>query len=135
MRARLVQCLCPERHCIAAIVAHPDSAIEGDPTYQDNAALVDSLQCAVRAMLQGDADIPGVIGKGAHIRNYCDICGADAETWTFEVRHTQDRPTWDAIKAEVEKLERAQRDTLAFLTAAGVTYHARLEAHRKANKN
>lgn len=138
MRARIAQCLCPDRHCIAAVVAHPRTEDPADSEYQDNDALIAGLQETILTMFQGYLP-KGLLGEqveaGAYVRRYCEICGADALTWRFEVAYTQDRPDWDSILKESQGLQRAQQQTAKLLREAGVSYQGKLEAAQKASEN
>lgn len=145
MRARIVQCLCPERHCIAAIVAHPNSEDPGNTNYKDDAALIRALQISVFTLLGGDVaalggtplpkEIERAIERGGAIRPYCELCGADMAEWRFEIQHTQERVDFAEIMSEITALEEAQKETARLLHATGLSFRARLEAARKASKN
>lgn len=67
---KLCQCLCPERHCIMACAAE----IKGEIT---EAQLQKTLSEAIDALI-----------RDKKINSHCGLCGAEKETFTFEVKDT-----------------------------------------------
>jgi hypothetical protein len=98
MTPKLVQCLCPSRHCILAL------AFRDIP---DDTA-VELLQSQVSAALGSTGFNP-----------YCGLCGASADKWIYEVGVLKEK---DWVKAVTQLVagELAQRRTAALLKSAGL---------------
>jgi hypothetical protein len=111
MKVRIVQCLCPARHCIVAIAYEPGKSTAPDPDSPDLRTVLTRenasghLRRRVELLLAMQAMNP-----------YCGICGA--REWTYE-----DRPTGFETMAEamphLEKSEAEQRQTAALLKRHG----------------
>jgi hypothetical protein len=108
---RIVQCLCPARHCIVAIAYEPGKSTAPDPDSADLRTLLTTenasghLRRRVELLLALKAMDP-----------FCGICGA--REWTYE-----DRPTGFETLAEamphLEQSETAQRVTAAHFNRHG----------------
>jgi hypothetical protein len=96
----LAQCLCPNRHTIAAVA---DAGPQED--------MVAGLRAAVRACLQ------------TTLNPWCGICGAIAETWTYEVGVTRFKTMAEAERV-LNAEEAAQQAIAEILKAQGRTYDA-----------
>lgn len=98
-RPKLVQCLCPQRHCISAI-----AFLNID---DEHAAAM--MQAALRELLD------------AHRLNpWCGLCGAKAETWCYEVATL--KAEWDEAVEELKASARAQCETADYLKSIGLAY-------------
>jgi hypothetical protein len=79
-RVWIAQCLCPHRHCIAAVVGEADSQAEAENE------LIGKLK----------EGIDQLMAPGAGGNPWCGICGAERETWHNEVGRTRWRSMADA---------------------------------------
>jgi hypothetical protein len=91
-RVWIAQCLCPQRHCILA--AADEAAGESDA----RATILSPLRERV-AMLIADRAI----------NPRCGICGATAETWTYEVGRTR----WATLVEAMPVLTSTEADMIA----------------------
>lgn len=97
-KVKLVQCLCPERHCITAIA------------FQDlpESEAISKLQSIV------DSSIASSL-----INPWCAICGS--RKWHYEVGKTR-FSTMEEAEPELAKTEVEQRKTIALLKSLGLTF-------------
>jgi hypothetical protein len=87
-RVWIVQCLCPARHCIAAVTAEADSIEGARPIERELRRQLDEMMIA-----------------GA-INPWCGLCGAERPTWRYETARTR-----FATMAEAQpELERSQAE-------------------------
>ena len=95
MTVWIVQCLCPDRHCIlaAADVADGADAAEGQ--------IAEPFRDTVRAMLRDGA-----------INPWCGLCRAPAFSWRYECRRTK-FATMAEAQPEFARLEAEQAATRA----------------------
>jgi hypothetical protein len=101
MKVWICQCLCPQRHCIAATAAEAEDRDEAERT--------------VEATLREELD--GMFGR-LGLNPWCGLCGAPRDRWVFELART----VWNSM-AEAEPVLReaglAQRVAAALLGDLG----------------
>lgn len=111
MILRLVQCLCPSRHCIIAIPYEPGlSSAQWDASSDitlTEANAADYVQRIVARMIESGA-----------INPWCGICKARIETWRYEDALTKFR-TYEAAAAGLAKAQEANRIARALLGQSG----------------
>lgn len=83
---RIVQCLCPERHCIMA-AAYEAEADEVDPLMKRGLKMRIAELVTMRVL-----------------NPVCGLCGASVETWSFEDRASKYR-TLEEARPHLEELE------------------------------
>jgi len=122
MKARIVQCLCPQRHALLAIV------IDNSEFSDDQ--LIAAMHVCVDALIAGRGkEIPGMPAE--RINPWCGMCGAPRLDWTIELQWTKNFETWqDAIDA-LRDCEARQLVGAAIADMLGVTY----DAQRKREMN
>lgn len=76
MTFKVVQCLCPDRHVIAAMIFEEDIAIDRALGYVDD---------AIAGATKGDPDMLRVLGLSSPLDPECATCGAKRESWTLEL--------------------------------------------------
>jgi hypothetical protein len=110
MKVRIVQCLCPKRHCILAIAYKPGVSTAPDPDSPDLRTLLTRenasghLRRRVELLLAMKAMDP-----------YCGLCGA--REWTYEDASTRFETLAEAMP-HLEQSEAEQRATAAFLRSS-----------------
>lgn len=101
MSVRIVQALCPARHCILAISG------EGER---------DELTVLLRKAVELAVD-------SKTFNPWCGLCGAPAATWTYEAGVTRFTSMEDA-QPELKRMEADQLATKAAMIASGRAYDA-----------
>lgn len=108
---KLVQCLCPARHCILALAFREDVP---------DADAIAHMQVTIRAAL-GDRPIDETLRKAfgfmQQLNPWCGLCGAKAETWMYEVAILREQ-NWDKTVLELLESEQAQIASAEFLRRA-----------------
>ena len=97
---RLVQCLCPARHCIVAVAFAPGT------DFRDDREAILWLQARVEKMLAGGGDV---------MNPWCGICRAAADRWRYEVAGTRFgtlEEAWPALKL-AEAMQRHTAEVMA----------------------
>lgn len=90
---RLVQCLCPARHCITALAFAPAA--------MDDATAIRRLRAGVEAAIAAGALDP-----------WCALCGS--RDWRYEVGRTRFR-TMEEARPALEEMEARQAATRAWI--------------------
>lgn len=117
-RFRIAQCLCgPERH---AILAMP---VEEPVDEVSNADVLAKLRAAVEQML---ADTSELDVRVPRINPWCGLCGRRAAKWVYEVGASRLFADWDALVAELRRLEGEQMETSAVLGLLDLSFDAQL---------
>ena len=98
-RVRIVQALCPQRHCI---LAHPYVEDEDEPRGTCEELLREQLD--------------KLLGKRV-INPLCAICGAPYASWTYEDRPTRFK-TMEEAMPHLKAAEAEQRAAAQFLKAS-----------------
>jgi hypothetical protein len=115
MKARIAQCLCPQRHAIVAYVFN-------DPE-TDDARCKQMLLAAVGVLLAGGGRTLGApLDK---INPWCGICGTHKSSWIYEVCWTKEFDTYEQALAVVKELEAEQIVGRAILDMMGETHDAK----------
>ena len=121
MRFRIVQCVCPARHAILAMVIR--TPVE-DLTDRDAATNLRALLL----VLTGDDAVPAwVVDLGlpaAKMNPHCGICGAARETWQYEVAWSKAFADWDAALQALKASEAQQREDRAMMDLLDLTFDA-----------
>jgi hypothetical protein len=115
MRVRIVQCLCPARHALLAIVGM-------DPE-QTDAELLQLVRTAVEMVLAGEGL---ALGLPQRTNPWCGICGAGVASWVYELGWSREfRDEAEALRV-LKASEANQHMTAALLNLLDLTYDARL---------
>lgn len=99
-RVWIVQCLCPQRHCIVAVAAEAPSEAAALP-------LIATLRDRVAALIADKIIDP-----------WCGLCQAPRERWQFELGRTGFATLAEAAPA-LAKTQADQRASAALLRAMG----------------
>lgn len=99
-RVWIVQCLCPQRHCIVAVADEATNEAEAFP-------LIATLRDRVAALIADKM-----------INPWCELCQAPRERWQFELARTRFATIAEA-GPELAKAEADQRASAALLRAMG----------------
>ena len=89
----IIQCLCPNRHCIMALAYDPDDI-------------------AHDVVLAGLQELVGIWIERGKINPWCGIC--NSHHWTYEQRRTKYKTMAEA-KPELQRLELEQAATRAMI--------------------
>jgi hypothetical protein len=77
MSLKLVQCLCPERHLILAVLFREAVTVEQSLT---------CINTIISAAIDGNnPDLLALVGLPGSLRPHCRLCRASRETWSFEI--------------------------------------------------
>ena len=102
MSVWILQCLCPERHCVLATA------------YEANAEEATRLEAEMSTVLA--AEISDLIDK--HVLNpWCGICKAGRSTWKVEAKDSG-VPTLAEAMPYLKRCEAEQQATAAYLKAS-----------------
>ncbi|MFN7948360.1 MAG: hypothetical protein U0Z53_23615 [Blastocatellia bacterium] len=103
MPVKIVQCLCPHRHCIAAL-AYEDQSGAADQSQQQ------LLREGIRQMI-----------SAGQINPWCGLCGAPVAAWFYETELTRFSTLAEALP-HLAAEERQQMKTTRLLDRMGMTF-------------
>jgi hypothetical protein len=98
---RIVQCLCPKRHCIVGLAYEMGQAALGSDG-NDIALSPETAPSWLRGVLDG------MILTG--VNPWCGLCGAERDSWIYEDAKSKFTSIEEA-RPELERLEREQAFT------------------------
>lgn len=94
----ITQCLCPQRHCVLAVANEAESREEAE-----------------RAALGVLRDAVGTLVAASALNPHCGLCGAERETWRYELAQT----AWATLAEAAPALCEEQRKQVALRSAFG----------------
>lgn len=116
-RPKLVQCLCPNRHCVVALLtgAHVSEA-------EALAFLKQAVDITLHPARYSSDLVDALRERGMPIGSnpWCGLCGAKSDTWSYQAAPAKDG--WDAAVAEARELEHAQGLTRELWNALGLSF-------------
>jgi len=115
MRPKVVQCLCPQRHCILAL-AFKDEVPDAEAIAYARGAVA-----SVMGETHYDPETLKLLGLTFPLNPWCGLCGAKADTWRYEVGVMREQD-WDRAVSELRANEQAQQESAALLKAMGLAY-------------
>jgi hypothetical protein len=112
MSVRIVQCLCPSRHCIMAIAYLPGVTAAAWDSTNDITLTEDNAPGYVRDRIVGPAL------RSRLINPWCSICSAKSGTWCYEDAPTKFK-TIEEAEPHLRKVEEANAATRRMFERGG----------------
>jgi hypothetical protein len=119
MRARILQCLCPQRHAILGL---------GVGVSQEELSDLDAIKgfkAVIDALLLGQHDqLESFKLPITSLPAWCGLCGAPAASWSIEIGWMKPQADWNTAVAALRECEAEQQAGRELMNLLGLTYDA-----------